>query len=54
MFFIALVLIVLACASVIVLALALCRAAAQGDRQLRETADAAREGELFYPADAGG
>ena len=53
MFFIALTVILLLCVSVGALALALCRAAALGDRQLRETMDTGERGELFYPADAG-
>ena len=53
MFFVALTVIVLACVSICALGLALCRAAALGDRQLRETMDAGERGETFYPADAG-
>ena len=53
MFFVALTVILLVCVSVIMLALALCRAAALGDRQLRGAMDAGERGEAFYPADAG-
>ena len=50
MFFIAFTVILLICVSVGALALALCRAAALGDRQLREAIDAGERGEPFYVA----
>ena len=53
MFWFALCAIALVCVSGGVLTLALCRAAALGDRQMRGLMNADEQGTPFYPANAG-